>query len=79
MNKNKCEKTLNKNPMIIISTDIMKIQTLGLKKGSHISSMKFSSRLGMVLEPKKENETFAIVPNDLYVLYSSELNFKYEI
>ena len=73
-NINLCEKTLNKNPMIIISTDIMKIQTLGLKKGSHINSMKFSSRLGMVLEPKKKNETFVIVPYDFYVLYSSDLN-----
>ena len=39
--------------MVIIRIDIMKIQTLGLKKGSHINSMKFSFRLGTALNPQK--------------------------
>ena len=45
-----------KNDIIIIEIDIMKIQTLGLKKGSHISSRKSSFRLKSVLILSKLTE-----------------------
>ena len=58
--------------MVIIRIDIMKIQTLGLKKGSHINSMKFSFRLGTALNPQKEYDAYCIVPYDFDVLYQTK-------